>query len=161
MLILLVPGAAVSSLVRLLPDADEAPTKAKAESAKSDKICQSALSVRALQRLPKGNIIAPFDMGPTILAQTEHSVVASSHHRNEQAMHDHIQIFRSNTATALAMMKARDIDYIVVCAEGTELDYYLRKDPQGLWAHLANGKTPAGLERMADRGSGIRVWRVR
>jgi hypothetical protein len=158
MLVLLVPGAAVSSLIRALPN--KAEQKEKPVTTAND-LCQSALSVRALSALPKGTFIAPFDMGPTILAQTPHTVLASSHHRNEQAMHDHIQIFRSAPAVAQRLMQARGIDYLAVCEAEAELGFYAKKDPNGLWTQLKKGNVPGWLEPLPDMGKGIRVWRLR
>jgi hypothetical protein len=161
MLLLLVPGAAVSSLVRVAPDEPVAKVKPGGKAEPSNEQCQSALSVRALRTLPRGTFLAPFDMGPTILAQTPHNVLASSHHRNEQAMHDHIQIFRSEPDTARELMLARGIDYLAACPKEAELGFYAKKDPRGLWAQIAKGKVPAWLEPLPERGEGIRVWQVR
>lgn len=159
-LILLVPGAAISSLVKALPDGGNVST-AKAKTKAADVLCQSALSIRALGSLPKGNFLSTFDMGPTILAQTPHSVLASSHHRNEQAMHYHIQIFRSSPDAARQLLKARGINYLALCPAETELAIYARKDPGGLWAQMAKGKIPEWLEPLGSQGEGIKVWRVR
>jgi hypothetical protein len=160
MLVLLVPGAAVSSLVQVTPEKDNQ-QKPAASKASTNEQCQSALSVRALSALPKGNFLAPFDMGPTILSQTPHGVLASSHHRNEQAMHDHIQIFRSAPDAAHALMKARGIDNLAVCPQEAELGFYAKKDPSGLWSQVKKGNVPAWLEPLPDKGEGIKVWRVR
>lgn len=159
MLVLLVPGAAISSLIRLMPEKSEA--NRKTAGTPSNTACQSAQSVRALAKLPKGTFLAPFDMGPMILAQTPHSVLASSHHRNEQAMHDHIQIFRSEPAAARRLMQARRIDFVALCPRETELEIYAKKDPGGLWAQMARGDVPGWLESLPEMGRGIKVWRVR
>jgi hypothetical protein len=111
--------------------------------------------------LPLGQFIAPFDMAPMILARTEHSVLASSHHRNARAMHDHIQVFRSPPAVAHHLLNKRGIDYVAVCADEEELADYVRKDPDGLWAGMAKGKVPDWLVPLPVMGKGIRVWRVR
>ena len=158
MLVLLVPGAAVSSLVRMIPGSSA--QKAKQVTSSND-LCQSAPSIRALSALPKGTFVAPFDMGPTILAQTPHNVLASSHHRNEKAMHDHIQIFRSPPDAAYRLMKQRGINYLAVCAAEAELGFYAKKDPGGLWAQMKKGKKPDWLQPLPDMGEGIKVWRVR
>jgi hypothetical protein len=158
MLVLLVPGAAVSSFIRAIPDASEKNGK---QDASANELCQSALSVRALSALPKGTFIAPFDMGPTILAQTPHNVLASSHHRNEKAMHDHIQIFRSEPEAAHRLVQARGINYLAICPNEAELGFYAKKDPKGLWAQIKVNRVPDWLIPLPDHGEGIKVWRVR
>lgn len=157
-LILLVPGAALSSLIRTLPDA--AARKERPVSTAND-LCESALSVRALSALPKGTFLAPFDMGPMILAQTPHNVLASSHHRNEKAMHDHIQIFRSEPDTARRITRQHGINYLAVCPSEAELGFYAKRDPKGLWAQIKANKIPDWLIPMPDQGEGIKLWRVR
>lgn len=158
MLVLLVPGAAVSALIGMFPDISDQKEKRVTS---ADDLCQSALSVRALARLPTGTFIAPFDMGPTILAQTPHKVLASSHHRNERAMHDHIQIFRSTPAAARKLVHARGINYLAACPAEAELGFYAKQDPQGLWAQIKANRTPDWLTPLPDHGDGIKVWRVR
>ncbi len=158
MLVLLVPGAAVSSLIRMIPDSA---AQREIPVTSANDFCQSALSVRALTVLPKGTFLAPFDMGPMILAQTPHRVLASSHHRNERAMHDHIQMFRSAPDESWRLMKARQIDYLAICPQEAELGYYAKKDPKGLWAQIKKGNMPAWLQPMPDMGEGIKLWRVR
>jgi hypothetical protein len=158
MLALMVPGAVISTLLRAFPDAAE---KAEAKVTISNNSCESALSVRTLSALPTGNIIAPFDMGPMILSQTQHSVIASSHHRNKKGMHDHIQIFRSAPDISRALMKARDIDYLAICPKEAELEFYAKKDPGGLWGQIARRNVPDWLEPLPDMGKGIKVWRIR
>lgn len=156
MLVLLVPGAAVSSLFPAKPE-----TTGPTATAPTDDDCQSALSIRKLSALPQGNVVAPFDMGPMILAQTPHSVLASSHHRNEKAMRDHIQIFRSAPEESYRLMKAHGIDYLAVCPQEAELGFYTKKDPGGLWARIKQGNPPSWLLPLPDQGEGVKIWRVR
>ncbi len=158
MLIILVPGAAISSLIRAIPTAAN---KNEARAETRNDACESAKSVRALSVLAKGRFIAPFDMGPMILAQTPHMVLASSHHRNEKAMHDHIQIFRSAPDIAHRIMKERGINYLAACPEEAELGFYAKKDPAGLWAQISKRNAPNWLEPLPEVGKGIKVWRVR
>lgn len=158
MLALLVPSVVVTALTGLMPAAANKATQAA--EMKNEK-CQSATSVAALAKLPSAIFIAPFDMGPMILAQTPNKVLASSHHRNEHAMHDHIEIFRSQPAVSYRLMKAHGITHLAACENEAELDFYEKEDPKGLWAQLSKGKSPDYLEPLADMGSGIKVWRVR
>ena len=158
MLFLVMPGSWLSALMDIWPTPQ---TAQEVQREKSLAACESAQSVAALGALPVGQFIAPFDMAPMILARTEHSVLASSHHRNARAMHDHIQVFRSPPAVAHRLLNKRGIDYVAVCAGEEELADYVRKDPDGLWARMAKGKVPDWLVPLPVMGKGIRVWRVR
>ncbi len=159
MLALFLPGALTSKLAHAVK-ADP-----KKEVVQQDglpfKSCRSAASVGALSALQDARIIAPFDMGPMILLTTPNTVLASSHHRNEAAMHDHIEIFRSKPDLAKAIIAQRGITHIAVCADNAEMKSYVKTDPDGLWANLERGKTLSWLEAMPDLGGGIKVWKVK
>ena len=157
-LLLMVPSAGVNAILDLRPEKKTAQERRTGTSLAS---CESARSVSALDALPKGQFVVPFDMAPMILARTKHSVLASSHHRNERAMHDHIQIFRSVPDDSHQLMRIRKINYLAVCVDEEELANYKRTDPKGLWALMAKGDVPAWLEPLPVIGKGIRVWRVR
>ncbi|WP_397585371.1 hypothetical protein [Sphingorhabdus sp.] len=158
MLFLVMPSSWLSSLMDIWPTPQ---TAQEVKREKSLAACESAQSVAALGALPVGQFIAPFDMAPMILARTEHSALASSHHRNARAMRDHIQVFRSPPALSHRLLNKRGIDYVAVCADEEELADYVRKDPDGLWARMAKGKVPDWLVPLPVMGKGIRVWRVR
>ena len=156
MLALLVPGAIASQLAGI------ATPKAKTSASKiAAKQCQSVGSVAALNALPKARILAPFDMGPTILLTTKHAVLASSHHRNESAMHDQIAIFLSSPEKAHDIIVKRGITHIAVCKAEAELDNYKRANPDGLWSKLDANRPPTWLEPMKPLGDDILLWRVR
>lgn len=161
MLFLLIPGAVVGQLIGFgkmaLGDANPANIAIKAATDQ----CESANSVASLASLPPSRFVAPFDIGPMILLTTPHSVLASSHHRNRQGMHDHIEIFRLPPDASHALIVKRGIQYVAACPGEAELGFYVKKDPKGLWATLAKGETPAWLEQLPDRGEGIKLWRVR
>ena len=158
MLFLVVPGALVNSFIHLWPTERALHVTQRT---KDPDICESAQSVDALVVLPAGQFIAPFDMAPMILARTGHSVLASSHHRNERAMHDHIMVFRSPPAISHQLLIKRGIDYVAVCSDEEELANYVARDPRGLWAQIARGEVPDWLEPLPVMGKGIQVWRVR
>jgi hypothetical protein len=158
MLFLLVPGSVVNAVLNIWPEPQVAEDVRSSGRILS---CESADSVAALSVLPRGQFLVPFDMGPMVLAQTRHSVLASSHHRNEKAMHDHIEIFRSQPDVAKRLMHARGIDYLALCPDEEELDLYARKNPNGLWGQIAKRNVPDWLEPLPVKGKGIMVWRVR
>lgn len=162
MLLLLVPGHLLAQLYSTGERAfGPAPKLTSVTAEANSKKCEAVPSVSALNALPNGHFVAPFDMGPTILLTTPHQVLASSHHRNASAMHDHIEIFRSVPNKARDIVTKRGITYIATCPSEAEMQLYARKNPGGLWDRLSRGDAPAWLEPLPDMGEGIKVWRVR
>jgi hypothetical protein len=159
MLALFVPGTFTNKLVHVIKPATK--KEAVQRDALPAKPCRSAVSVGALSALKDARIVSSFDMGPMILLTTPNEVLASSHHRNEAAMHDNIEIFRSKPDFAKTIISRRGITHIAVCADNAEMEGYLKTDPDGLWGNLKQGKTPSWLEAMPDEGDGIKLWKVK
>ena len=122
--------------------------------------CNGDASLAGLNSLPRSNLVAPFDFGPRILLLTPHSVLATSHHRNDKAMADQIRIFTSRPEVARRILNAHDISYIVACEEEAELDIYAREHPAGLWAQLSDGRPPEWLKPVHIRDSNLTLWSV-
>lgn len=156
MLLLLVPGAVAGQMARLIM-----PPPPLAKSAAESKKCQAVSSVTALDHLPKARLLAPFDMGPAILLTTRHEILASSHHRNEGAMRDHINIFLSEPAKSRAIIARRKITHIAICRGEAEMNNYAKSHPAGLWAQMERGNIPGWLQPMPPVGANIQLWRVK
>jgi hypothetical protein len=122
--------------------------------------CKSDESLARLNSLPRSNIIAPLDFGPRILLLTPHSVLATSHHRNDKAMADQIRIFTSAPEVARNLLEAHNIRFIVTCDAEAELALYAKKQPKGFWAQLVKGDKPEWLQPVHIRDNGLRIWRI-
>lgn len=162
MIFLLMPGAILQrGYLLVTPQADAQPASDGRETANDAPPCNAPASLATLGRLPDANIVAPFDLGPLILATSPHRVLASSHHRNQRGMRDHIDIFRLPPAQSATIVRRRKLTHIAVCADEPEMKGYAKTDPDGLGAMLAKGAPPDWLEPLPDMGNGIKVWRVR
>ncbi|MEQ1550891.1 hypothetical protein [Sphingorhabdus sp.] len=162
MVLMLIPGPYFSQIFKMLsPQTAKNQQEVAGEKGSEAGQCESSESVRSLDALKQANIVAPFDIGPKILLNTPHSVVASSHHRNEKGMRAHIDIYRLPPAQARAIVQRRKVTHIVACSDEAEMKGYARRNREGLWAQLAKGNTPDWLEKMPDMGEGLKVWRVR
>ncbi len=122
--------------------------------------CDSPQSLARLGILPQSTILASFDLGPMILLTTPHSVVSSSHHRNDAAMADQIAIFSSSPDKARSMLAARGVGYIAVCPDEAELKNYLTRHPDGLWASLNASAPPPWAQPVRIKDSNLQVWRI-
>ena len=162
MIVMLMPGIFITQVVTMVSNKAAAEIVADGQqAAQSAEKCESIESVSTLAGLQKANIVAPFDIGPKILLNTPHSVLASSHHRNEKGMRAHIDIYRLPPAQSYEVVQKRKVTHIVACPGEAEMTGYAKRDPNGLWAQLAKGNPPIWLEPMPDMGEGLKVWRVR
>jgi hypothetical protein len=136
--------------------------KAAADAEQSDaNHCASFASIQALSALPPSNIVAPFNLSPSILLTSQHMVLASSHHRNRAGMRDQIDLFRLPQDQAKRIIDRRAIDYIIACPQDGEMKRYKKQDPSGLWVQIEAGNAPDWLEYRGTLGKGLMVWRVR
>ena len=152
---LILPGPLAVALFTAVSEEQE-PVEKSPESV----ACRSDESLARLNSLSRSNILAPLDFGPRILLLTPHSVLATSHHRNDQAMADQIRIFTSAPDVARDLLEAHNIRYIVACETEPELALYVKREPKGLWAQLAKGRKPEWLKPVHIRDNRLRVWRV-
>lgn len=101
-----------------------------------------------LNRLPKGLVLAPLDIGPAILLKSHQSVVATGHHRAETAMADVIRAFTSPPHIARGVVEAHHAHYLVLCTDLIEPQLYATRAPSGLAASLLRGDAPEWLEKL-------------
>jgi hypothetical protein len=123
--------------------------------------CLDANDMKSLSALPRGNILAPLDISPTILLLTHHDAVASGYHRGAAVMHEVIATFMGGDEQAHAVVVRRRIDYVAFCPGLPEVMIYENEAPKGFLAQLDAGRTPAWLTPVRLRGSPAKVWRVR
>lgn len=125
-------------------------------------LCKLPEFLPALDRVPATTILSGLDLGPAILVNTQHTVIATAHHRASDAMRDLIVAFLGPDKGARAVMARRGATVVVICPGGAETRLYRRLAPDGFMAHLAGGKVPAWLEPVPlAPQSGIIAWRVR
>ncbi|APG61693.1 hypothetical protein LPB140_01285 [Sphingorhabdus lutea] len=126
------------------------------------KKCNSPRSIMTLDILIKkpSLMLSSFNLGPSILLQTRHSVLASSHHRNDKAMHDQLEIFRQPAAVSAKFIKKHNIDYIIICKGDGEFRLYRKIAPNGLGNNLVNGKLPPYIDRVEVNEDGLQIFHI-
>ncbi len=121
---------------------------AEGEQGASDGPGLSCLSPVMMQRLGKRapmRVFAPLDIGPAILANSHHGVVATAHHRNVYGMEEVLRAFTTAPAAAGRIVRGSGADYLFYCAGKEEMDRYVRLAPGGLAAALERGDVPPWL----------------
>ncbi len=124
--------------------------------------CDLSNNVPLLSQLPPATIFAPLDIGPDILIRSHHGVVATGHHRANQAMSDVIRAFLGPDEAARRLIELHGARYVVVCDNLPEPRIYVTDYPDGFMAHLLAGNPPAWLQRIEiGTPPSFRVYRVR
>jgi hypothetical protein len=123
--------------------------------------CQGMSELAPLRQLPKGRVMAPIDLGPAILAETNHDIFAAPYHRNSDGNLAMFQLMLAPLPVAHQMLSNLDVDYVVICRTAPDRDV-IRRAPNGLEAKLARGETPEFLQPI-DLGlpTKISAWRLR
>ena len=119
-------------------------------SSSSSTRCRSA-------RLPRRSISARRSS-----SSTHQKAIASGHHRAAAAMADVIRIFTRPLDQSRQLLAEHGANYVAVCPGLIEPALYKDEGPNGLWAQLSRGQTPAWLEPVRfNRPMRLRVWRVK
>lgn len=153
--------AAAIALGALFP-ALKADEEAAAVPAPLKRTCLDDRTVAALDRLPPTTILTPIDLGAALIFATRHSLVATGHHRNKEAMADTLRVFVGDPAQAEALVRKQQATLIIFCRTAVDFDQYRRTRKDVIAARLYAGKPPAWLESMPiGAESGLSVWRVK
>jgi hypothetical protein len=153
--------AAGGQAVRPLLDSINPPTRVIA---REDGVstCRAMSGLAPLAQIPRGRMLAPIDLGPGILAATEHSVFAAPYHRNNDGNLAMIKTMMAAPDAAHRILKERQVDYVVLCRGSLELLELTDMVPDGLAARLGRGEVPDFLQPVAlDAAGNLTVWRVR
>lgn len=158
---LVVPGLVVAPASALISTRSQN-LQQRHESLRDAEKCLQFDHMQLIQELPDGNVMAPLDMGPAVLFASNHKIVASGHHRNDDAMHDVLSFWTGNSSNGWAIAQSRNIDYVIYCQNVSETLVYSGYAPQGLMAKMRKGETPLWLEPVTLYGAeGLKVWRVK
>jgi hypothetical protein len=105
--------------------------------------------------------MAPIDLGPAILADTDHDVFAAPYHRNNDGNLAMFRLMLAPLPAAHQILSDRHVDYVVTCSGAPDQDV-VKLAPNGLAARLDRGETPDFLEPLdLDPAHKISVWQVR
>lgn len=117
--------------------------------------------IEALRALSPSVLFTSLDVGPEILLRTDHSVIATSHHRNIAGMTEVIHAFTAPPGRDKAIVLGTPAHYLLLFPDGNEIKRYSSKAPHGLAARLVKGQVPEWLVRVHVRGEGTtRIYRI-
>lgn len=124
--------------------------------------CRPQANAAILGALPQGEIYAPLDIAPSLLLVSDHTVIATAHHRGNDAMAFVIETALAPAADARAALAQRGAAYVALCPDMNEAHRYMAEAPHGFIADLMNGEAPQWLEPIPSApGTSLRLWRIR
>lgn len=123
--------------------------------------CRVQGAGEALSALPKGEIFALLDIAPEILLVSDHTVIATGHHRGHRGMKVLIETAIGSSQEAKATLASRGTAYVAMCPSLYEARTYTSIKPDGFVPELAKGNVPQWLEPVhMPQDVGLKVWRV-
>lgn len=159
LVMLLVPMTPVTLWQNLAPKTQVAGQPARSV---DEAACVIREQAGLLGKLPRGTVFATLDIGPSILMESHHGVVATGHHRANEAMADVINGFTLPANQARALIDAHDAEYVALCSDLVEASMFSAMAPDGLGAQLVEGNPPDWLEPIDLGGpKEFLVYRVR
>jgi len=115
-----------------------------------------------LAELPQAEIYALLDIAPELLLVSDHSVVATGHHRGHKAMKVLIETAIGTAEEAREALQIRGSRYVAMCPSLHEARTYTRIAPEGFVPQLAQNNVPDWLEPVAvPQSNGLKIWRVK
>ena len=122
--------------------------------------CRIADLAPYLAKQPMGEVAAPLDLGPALLLDTRHSVIASAHHRGHQGIAATIRLFTVSPDEARAMLAERGSAYLALCPGLMETAIYAERNPEGFAARMLSGQVPDWLEPVLLESDTMLLWRI-
>jgi hypothetical protein len=154
-LLLLSPLGAQSTSLLAMQDNPAPPTPA------ADRRCGQIDSFAALDSIAPTTVLAPLELGPTIVAGTHHYSVTGPYHRNPDALEDVLRFFTANEQAAHAIALRRNARLLVFCPIGGEMAAMAKFAPKGVAAQLLSGQPPSWLHPIRLPGTaGARIYQV-
>jgi len=124
--------------------------------------CRVQDAAATLAGLRAGEIYAPLDIAPELLLVSDHSVIATGHHRGDASMRVLIETAIGTTQDARRALSERGSAYVALCPTLGEARTYARMSPDGFVAQLVADEAPGWLDPipLAD-GNGLKLWRIK
>ena len=142
MLALLVAASPIGWTIAAAPGA---PAETPAEPRADKMACFSPENVRALDALTPGLALTHIDVGPFVIGQSRHSVLAGPYHRDNHGNRAMIEAWREPEQTARARLAALGVRYVFFCPGASDAATLVGNHADSLMSRLEAGRPPAWL----------------
>jgi hypothetical protein len=157
--VMLVPVVLAAS-ASLMPKTLQPPAEADRDAKLSKGSCFDIATMKPLTALPKGLIVARVDLGPFIVASSQHDVLAAPYHRIDRAIVLSDDILTAKPEAAATDLRRIGADYVATCSANTAKATAKPSDA-GLEQRLQNNERVTFLEEIKlKETTPLRIWRV-
>ncbi len=124
--------------------------------------CKINETAALLNAIPATELYAALDIGPRILFDTHHSVIATGHHRGNDGMKFIIETAMVSPEEAEQRLRARGTTHVVFCTDLGEPKLYRKASPDGFVARLIGDDAPDWLEPLELGTDGtLKAWVIK
>jgi hypothetical protein len=123
--------------------------------------CADHSSFDRLRHLPRSLVLADPDLGPFILAETPHAVLAGPYHRLVPGLTETFRLFSEPLDDARRDLGARRVAYVVDCPDEANKADHAMIGSGGLLGTLDRRAPPAWLAPLSPPGDRLQVYAVR
>lgn len=126
-----------------------------------DNACKTQKALMPLNELPNGVVVAPSNMGASILRYTQHRVLSAPYHRNQSGMLTEIKASISSNEEAHKILKDANATILLFCDTDPQVTISKRKVNNGFYANLSNGEIPEFLTPLAiSQTSALKFYKI-
>ncbi len=144
--------------LRLAPQTTDQPITSGTQ---ASTICSSGADIAGLNRIEPSLLFAAIDIGPMVLVESRHSVIATGHHRNDEAIAKVIKAFLAKPDQAQAIVQSTAASYLAFCPTSTEGDTYITAGRHTLASELVAGHQPRWLTPVPmPKGATLQLYRI-
>lgn len=122
--------------------------------------CHRPEGFQGLSKLPTGLIASSTDMGAVLMMNTEHSVLSSNFHRNQDGIQAGIDLSKADLISTHEILLDLGIDYVVFCKDDHLPLLVSAGNTDGLWPSLYAGDIPEFLSPTYDNPTSIVTYKV-
>jgi hypothetical protein len=152
--------AAIVGLASLTAPLQNPTSPSAASPTASGAKCSDHASYGRLRRLPPGLALADPDLGPFILVETPHAVLAGPYHRLVPGLTETFQLFSEPLDKARSDLAARKIAYVVSCPDEAAKADHAMIGSGGLLGALDRRSPPAWLRSLSRPEERLQVYAV-
>ncbi|PWI34646.1 hypothetical protein DI392_05965 [Vibrio albus] len=120
------------------------------------------ISVLLRHQVTASRILAPFDYGAAILAETDNQVISAPYHRNIQGNQLTVELFTTtNLDLVRQKLKTRHIDYVMFGPHSTSKIFSVYSDKSSFINQLYAGQYPSWLRLVEKNEQGFLLFKVK